>query len=561
MPLDSVDWSTALPDWEERILDGRSLVPELPLFDKVAERALTIFKRLKVPDLIGNPTFGEVCEDWVFDFVRALFGCYDPVLKQRMIQEFFLLVPKKNGKSAISAGIMVTAMILNERPLAEMMLISETQTIAGITFRTARGIIKLDPDLDALFHIKDHEKKIIHRVTEAELKILSADGDVVTGSKATAVLVDEAHVMGMKSKAAGVYLELRGGLASRPEGFFLQITTQSKVEPAGQFKKELQRARAARDGTSEGRRLAVLYELPREMAKSEAWRDEKTWAMVNPNIERSVSITFLREKYREALADGADALALFASQHLNVEIGIGLHSDRWVAAEHWPKAAVEGLSLEELFARAEVVTIGGDMGGADDLASLAVQGRCRETRNRLVWAKAWCLPEVLKKRKEIAPKLEDLAEVGDLVIDGDPNAHIEGMVEICVAARDAGLLSDNGAVGLDAYGVSALVDALFDLKFTEDQVQAVRQGFALNGAIKGIERRLIDGTLQHGGQPLLTWCMGNAKAEARGNNVLITKERAGVAKIDPLIALFNATILMDQNPVVARQPKYQMLFV
>ncbi|MEE3101832.1 MAG: terminase large subunit, partial [Pseudomonadota bacterium] len=101
-------WDTAVPDWAERIKDGRGLVPDLPLFDVVAERALRIFKRLRVPDLIGTPTYGEVCEPWVFDLVRAVFGSYDPEAKRRMIQEFFLLVPKKNGKSAIAAAIIVT---------------------------------------------------------------------------------------------------------------------------------------------------------------------------------------------------------------------------------------------------------------------------------------------------------------------------------------------------------------------------------------------------------------------------------------------------------------------
>ena len=40
-------WDTAVPDWQARVLEGRSLIPELPLFDDVAEKALRIFKRLK----------------------------------------------------------------------------------------------------------------------------------------------------------------------------------------------------------------------------------------------------------------------------------------------------------------------------------------------------------------------------------------------------------------------------------------------------------------------------------------------------------------------------------
>ena len=42
-----------------------------------------------------------------------MFGAYDAKNRRRMIQEFFLLVPKKNAKSTYAAAIMVTAMIVN----------------------------------------------------------------------------------------------------------------------------------------------------------------------------------------------------------------------------------------------------------------------------------------------------------------------------------------------------------------------------------------------------------------------------------------------------------------
>ncbi len=549
-PMRDLDpaWSTAVPDWEDRIRNGDSLIPSLPLFDGIADRALEIFKRLRIPDLIGQPTYGEVCEPWVFDFVRVIFGSYDPAARKRLIQEFFLLIPKKNGKSAIAAAIIVTAAIMNDRPMAELVLIAPSHKIASIAFNQARGIIAADPDLAALFHVQSHLKQITHRLTNAVIMILSADGDVVTGSKASFILIDETHVLASKAKAADIMVELRGGLASRPEGFLLQITTQSKAEPAGQFKKELMRARAVRDGDVSLPLLAVLYEFPQDIVKSGAWRDPDTWWMVNPNLEVSVSRDFLIDRFVEAEKDGAEAVALFASQHLNVEIGIGLHSDRWVAADYWIDNADAGLTLDGILEKSDVAVIGGDLGGADDLASLVVMGRCRKTRRRMVWAKAWCISDVLERRKEIAPKLLDLADAGDLVIDDDPQVHVNEMADLCELVRDAEVLPAEAAIGLDPWGVAALLDELMARGFTAEQVLGVGQGYKLSGAIKGIERRLIDGTLVHAGQPIMTWCVGNAKAEARGNNILITKQRAGVAKIDPLIAMFNAEMLMSRNP-------------
>ena len=70
----------------------------------------------------------------------------------------------------------------------------------------------------------------------------------------------------------------------------------------------------------------------------------------------------------------------------------------------------------------------------------------------------------------------------------------------------------------------------------------------MSGAIKTAERKLAEGTFLHGGQPLMAWCVGNARVVPVGNAVNITKQVSGSAKIDPLMATFNAVSLMALNP-------------
>src|SRR3546814_3909986 len=97
-----------------------------------------------------------------------------------MIREFFVLIPKKNGKSSIAAAIIVTAAILNRRPEAELLLIAPTKLIAEIAYKQAAGIIRLDAELSKLFWPQDHKKTITHRISLAVIMIKAADTDVIT---------------------------------------------------------------------------------------------------------------------------------------------------------------------------------------------------------------------------------------------------------------------------------------------------------------------------------------------------------------------------------------------
>ena len=136
-------------DWREAFRDSRSLVPTLQLPNPAAgDRAVAVFNRLRLADVPGTPTMGEAGGEWFRDIVRALFGALDPVTKARLIRELFLLVPKKNSKTTNGALLMLTALLLNERPRAPFLLTAPVQKTAEEAFSALAGAIALDPVLD-----------------------------------------------------------------------------------------------------------------------------------------------------------------------------------------------------------------------------------------------------------------------------------------------------------------------------------------------------------------------------------------------------------------------------
>jgi hypothetical protein len=305
------------------------------------------------------------------------------------------------------------------------------------------------------------------------------------------------------------------------------------------FKQELQYARGVRDGriTDQVRMLPILYEFPEAMqvAPDKPWMNPANWPMVLPNLGRSITVERL-------IADFAEAPRRATRRSAAGRPSTSTSRSAWPARRPLARRRLLGtaadatlVSLEALIARCDVAVAG---------------GRRRRPRRPLRPGRAGprpgpasgCCgsgpgprPTCSSRRKDIAERLNDFVAAGDLVVCTTPTQDIEEAADIIEQLLEAGLLPEKNAVGLDPPASPPWSTSSPAAASTRGRWWRCRRATA-SPARSGARAQAEGRHLAHAGQGLMAWCVGNAKAEQRGNAVLITKETAGKAKIDPLMA-------------------------
>ena len=549
------NWSTCLEDWQSKIINEESLIPCPPLNKQVADIAVKIFKSLILVDFF-HKTLGEDCKQWEFDFVAVIFGAYDPIERERYIKEFFLLISKKNSKSTIASGIMLTAIILNERHSAQFVIVSPTKETSESSFRPVADMIKADPELLKMFNVADHGKTITHLGTKATLKVLAFDANTLTGLKATGILVDEIHLLGNKAQADTILREAMGGMLSRPESFCIYLTTQSSGTPNGIFKQKLEYARAVRDGEVIDKQfLPVLYEFPQSMIDDESYLDPVNWFIPNPNYDASLKIKDLVRQY-EQIKDERESLADFLSKHLNVQQMMSLKAHNWeLLTDLLPRSEIE-LTLEDLIEQSEVISIGFDGARVYDLAGLTVTGRIKGTTDYLTWSHAWLNRLALDKNKRSATKLLELSQLKEITIVDHEAQQFTEITALIKMIDQSGKLYQ---IGVDPAGLGTFETDLEEAGINTDKIFRVRQGVQLQNYITAVEQLLFKGSLKFAKQELIRWQASNTRLISKFNAVMISKEDSA-DKIDNIMSILNSIAIMVTNPPSMTTKKANIYF-
>lgn len=476
-------------------------------------------KHTKGPDA-GKPLLLQPFQIFIICAVYGFRNKRD--LTKRMVTDVIIYIPRKAGKSTLTAAIALYELAFGEAG-AEVYSLATTREQAGIVFTAATGFIDAMPqDIAAIYSTGRHH---IMKAgdTQSMFKALSRDtkktGD---GLNPSCAIIDEAAQIVDRNSIE----VLHSGMVARQNPLRVYITTASFTKET-KFYEDMTMLQTMLTGeaTDNPHWFGLLYSLD----PGDDWRDPATWAKANPMHGISVFENAIAQRAEEAKHKPA-ALNEFLCKTLNLYVSA---NSAWIDRAFWDD---EKCKLGEK-REPEAVFMGFDLAATRDLNAVCTLKRFADNDYEAEFK--FFLPQ---DGYDLIPKhYADIFDVarrsgilhitqGNVMDDREISDYIIKQAETY----------DIKEIGFDAYNAASLVARLHDAGLP---VKKVGQGMAvLSNPSKHIEKLLLNYSIKHDGNPFVGWQLGNCEVyEDVNGNVKVRKNEADkAAKVDGVISLIIA---------------------
>jgi phage terminase large subunit-like protein len=453
----------------------------------------------------------------------------------RRFRTVYCEIPRKNGKSLIAAIVALYGTFFDGEPGAEGFVIATKRAQAKIVFADCKRLVQssgLRSRITVLMANLHYER------VAAKLEPLGADYDSTDGLNPQIVIVDEAHAM--KHRGMIDVMETATGARRQPIVFWITTAGSDPLTPCGdQHHYACQILdRVLVDDT--------FFAFIAHADDGDPPFAVRTWRKANPNYGVSVKPDDLKALARKAQFM-PPAAAAFKQKRLNLWVNA---IAPWLSLEGWRRG--QSLWTLEQLAGAEC-WIGIDMSSKIDLTAVVALFPPTEARARWI-LQAWCLtPEdTLEERahRDRAPYLV-WKDAGVLLTNPGNRIDQDVIRDLVCRARDRFTVRQ---VGLDPWNAGNLEN---DLKEDGLDVVEIPQTMQqMSAPSKEFEADVLDGLVDAGGNPLVTWAISNVRVQTDNKeNIYPTKKRSR-GRIDPVIAALIARKLaaLDLSPATADDP-------
>jgi phage terminase large subunit-like protein len=454
-------------------------------------------------------------EPWQVFFICAVFGWLRKRDGLRRYRRAMLVVPRKNGKSALGAGIGLYMLAADGEYGAEVYSGATTEKQAWEVFRPARHMALKRPDMCAHYGVEVNAKNLHILETGARFEpLIGKPGD---GASPSCAIVDEYH----EHDTDQMFDTMETGMGAREQPLMLVITTAGEniAGPCYQMQEEAEKT--LRGARQDDETFAMIYGID----DGDDWTDPDVLRKANPNFGVSVGEDFLLARQREA-ASNARKAGIFKTKHLNVWVQA---RDAYFDVRRYLAAGDPGLSLTDFEGRECI--IGVDLAEKRDLTAVEL----------------------------VFPHGEGFARFGryyapEETIELPENEHFRLWRDTGRLVQTDGAVTDQAFIRadvMDMLATYAVREVVFDpwhsrqlaVELMEAGAECVEFGnrpSLMNEPMRGMDALIADGRLYHDGDPAFAWMLSNVVQRSRTSDLHAPAKTRAENKIDGPVACMMA---------------------
>jgi phage terminase large subunit-like protein len=476
----------------------------------------------------------------------SLFGWVHMRSGLRRFRTCYNEIPRKNGKSLEAAIVALYVSFFDGEAGAEGYCIATKREQAKIVFNDCKRLVQSS---GLRSRITVLTANLSRGDTASKLEPLGADRDSTDGLNPNLIINDEFHAQ--KNRGLIDVMETATGARLEPVNFQITTAGTDPISPCGD-----QHDYACRvlDGVLvDDRFFAFIAHADPEDLEGDGWLQDATWRKANPNYGVSVLPDDLRVLATKA-RHMPPAAAAFKQKRLNVWVS---SASPWLSADGWRHGQtvwnLAGRWCLPDFLHGRDCWLGVDMSSKIDLTAVVAVFPPRDGER--AWHHvAWCLTpaDTLADRA-----LRDRAPYPLWVERGflrtNPGNRID-QAQVRAFVHEAAAVCNVQQVGFDPWNAGNLERELSDDGF---QVVEVPQTMAqMSGPAKDFEADVLDGLVDGGHNPLLTYCASNVMVQRDTKDNIYPTKKQSRGRIDPIIAGLIARKLatLDTSAGVADDP-------
>jgi phage terminase large subunit-like protein len=424
-------------------------------------------------------------ENWQCFLVCNIFGWKWAATGLRRFRYVYEQVPRKNAKTTLAVAIALLMFGPDAEPGAECLLGATSMDQAkDLLFKPAKFIVETSDDFKDDYGIEINASNMVIPDNFSIFKTVIKKPD--DGTSPHCAVVDEYHL----HESTDMWSVFDTGMGAREQPLLLTTTTAGHTlgGPCHMYRDDM--LKLLRGDYQDETTFALIFEPDPD----DDWSDIETLRKVNPNINVSVSESFLVSQLHQARRS-ADKQNAYRTKHLNQWVGAKTTFMNMLA---WQRQKCE-LTLDDFLGDPCHVAV--DLAEQKDASSVAVMF-CRAGKY-YVFTEHF-VPEAAFEWNDRYKTFSLAGQInvteGNAQDYGEIRAHIDSLADRFTVQ----------SIRFDPWQSAQMMQEIMD---TGLKVYKQTQQFSdFSDAMKTVETAVLDRELYHPGDPVLTWMVGNTAA-------------------------------------------------